>query len=798
MATAFAAEPRDRTRTEHIARVERIAFRNDDDTFVILGLQDSLTAMGSASENDFQPGVLYRFLGKWEDDQKYGPRFRFSTYVTHGFMSKVGLSKYLCDLCPGIGPKAVDKLWLHFGGDTVKKLREEPVTVAGRCCLNVDVCEEASIILNRHKATESTKIELNGLFGGRGFSGKLIEESIDRWGVNALPIIKANPFRLLGMTSAGFKRCDKLYLDEGHRPEALKRQAICAVEAVRRDRQGHSWFPAEDLAAKLSELIPLANPVKAFKLALRAKMLAKLREGHDGTGKLWLTSMGRAMAERLIAAHVARLSRHTPDWPTGVMTQSQEPDDGLPSEHQLTNLLSATAGMVGLFCGGPGTGKTHTLGYLLRAILARVGGGNVKVLAPTGKAAVQARKALKAAGVDLATSTIHSALIQCGAMSMSGNDSDDMDGFGGDDRNRLESKYLIVDEASMIDANLMAVLLSACPTGTHVLFVGDPYQLPPVGHGSPLRDLIAAGLPYGELTEIRRNSGRIVLACHSVKRGEEFATSETINLDATPAENLRLIESSSEKESVETLESILRSMTKFHPVWETQVVIARNKGGMLTRKELNERLQGLLNPDGECVAGNPFRVGDKIMSTKNCKQQQVAIDPWLRNGTEGNVTNATKYNTVKDNRTNETVEKYLANGEIGRVVAIASKQFIAHFPEADALVRVPMGSTKTKEERGGDDEADEQGRGCNFDLAYAVTCHKLQGSSAPCVIVMGDEKAGAVTTREWLYTAISRAAKVCLMIGSKSVFTKMVGRVSTTRRKTFLTEQLKEAMSTNG
>jgi exodeoxyribonuclease V alpha subunit len=791
MAVAFM--PKDRTRTEHVGRVARVRFHNPDTQFTILELTDDSSALGTADPTEFTDGLTYRFLGRWKDDPQRGYQFHFSTVVVHGAHSRRGVTKYLCDLCDGIGPKAVDKLWTAYGSEAINKLRDEPLTVIVDTKLNDEVVWAASRALLDDKKYQHTKIDLNELFAGRGFQGKLIGECIERWGAKAAEVVKRNPFRLLNMVSAGFKRCDKLYLDQGRPPAALKRQGICAAQNVILDRNGHTWIDAAELAAKLIEHIPAANVIRAFQFGLRAKLLDKRR---DETGRLWLTTSVRAYAERLVVDAVRRLSAAAPRWPTARVPVSQAEGDRLPSEHQVERLTLATAGPVGLFCGSPGTGKTHTLAYLVREIIAEYGREAVCAVAPTGKAAVRMRQSLAAAGVPLPTSTIHSKLIQCGRLGMLGTDADDMDGFQDEPTGMLEERFVIVDEVSMCDTSIMGMLLSACPTGTHVLLIGDTAQLPPVGHGSPLRDLIAAGLPFGELTQVRRNAGQIVHACLRIKNGEEFESTDRLDLEATPPANLRVIPARDEDEQIDVLIGLLKGMTRFDPVWETQVLVARNKGGKTTRKELNERLQGVLNPDGLTAAGCPFRVNDKVICLKNAKQSVVELHGSIAAGWSTDPANyQTVYEQPRDGHGGhrEPKQLYVANGEMGRVVAVAAKQVIARFGEQDTLIRIPLGGKSPDEVKGAGIANDDEGRGCNFDLAYAITIHKAQGSGMPVVIVMGDAQAGGIASREWLYTAVSRAEKACLLIGPKPVFVRMAGRVSLTKRKTFLAELLAEA-----
>ena len=729
---ALAGPPKDRTKTEHVAEVRRVVFENPSGPFVILELADGYTALGPATIEDFEGRTQYRFLGRWENDPARGYRFRFSAWVVHAIGSRTGVIKYLVTLCHGIGQKTAAKLWDTYRERAIDTLRDDPARVAAECGIDQVTAQAASDALNDDKRFQNTKVELNGLFAGRGFHGKLIDESIIRWGVRAGEVIRSNPFRLLGMSGAGFKRCDKLYLDLGLNPKALKRQVLATLHAINTDRTGHTWFDGYTLECKLQEYIPQAEPDRAFRCGIRAGVLAEYR---DDCGRQWITTRYRAYAEELIVQHVTRLGRAAVLWPTARVPVSVYDGDKLPSAHQVEQLARATTSAVGLFCGGPGTGKSHSLAYLLREIIAEFGRESVVALAPTGKAAVRMRESLKSAGVDLPTSTIHSALIQCGAISMGGDD----DEIARDRPGRIAARFVFVDESSMIDASLLAVLLGALATGTHVILIGDPYQLPPVGHGSPLRDLIAfGGVPYGELTEVRRNAGQIVRACQRIKAGEAYETSVWFDLHASPPMNLSHNEARTEDDAVTLLEYVLRTHREFDPVWQTQVIVARNKGGVLTRKELNGRLQQLLNPDGHTVTPNPFRVGDKIICLKNSWQTAVQLYADERNAyrPDAFAQDASNYETLylppdgtswNTGSRSTPREVYVANGEIGRVLAVGPKLLIARFSDGEFAVRIPMGNTRDENDQA-DEGGDDSGRGCNFDLAYAVTCHKLQGS----------------------------------------------------------------------
>jgi ATP-dependent exoDNAse (exonuclease V) alpha subunit len=454
--------------------------------------------------------------------------------------------------------------------------------------------------------------------------------------------------------------------------------------------------------------------------------------------------------------------------------------DGLPSDHQAAQLRTATAGAVGCFVGGPGTGKTHSLAFLLKQVIAEHGPAAVAVAAPTGKASVRAGESLRARGLDVRATTIHQ-LLEIGR---NGHDGDGW-GFVRNRENPLDVRLLVVDEASMIDATLMADLLDAVPDGACVLLVGDPYQLPPVGHGAPLRDLLAAGVAQGELTETRRNSGVIVRGCADIKAGLPVAFSGRVDLDAADKMNLRLIECG-QAETPGMLDEVLDQVpTWFDPAWETQIITALNEKSDLSRTKLNERLGKRLNPEGRGARGNPFRVGDKIICLRNTRLKAVVPVGKFRD--PATAEDAGWYQPTGQGREHEV---YTANGEIGRVVAVGEKHTVARFGGADASL-VQIANTK---KRGGDDEGEQPAASgsADFDLAWAITVHRSQGSEWPCVVCLVDDAGSMIADRNFWYTAISRARTLCVVIGPRGVFDRQVKRQALVKRRTFLPDLLKE------
>lgn len=770
--------PKDRTKREHVGQVSRVVWCDPDAPAVILRLADGSSVLGPAAESQFTAGQLYRFHGRWQDG-KFGPEFKFQTVTRETPLTRNAIVKYLSETCRNVGKVTAERIADKFGADAVRVLREEPRTVADAGLLGPEAAGEASRDLERFAHIERTKVELFGLLAGRGFGQRVIDRAIATWGVNAPAVIRRDPFSLLvrRLPACGFKRCDKLWSELGLPVDHPKRQAVAAWHCLREDRSGSTWLDASDVIDEVIKLIPKADPIRALRVLARAGWIRIRRDGD----RRYVAVRQAADAEQRIADNVRRLLRHRSLWPAEILASTVE-GDGLPSQHQVDQLRAATAGALGCFTGGPGTGKTHSLSFLLKQVVAEQGPGAVAVCAPTGKASVRAGESLRARGLDIRATTIHQLL-------EIGRNGHDGDGWGFI-RNRdypLDVQFVVVDESSMIDTGLMADLLDAIPDGACVLLVGDPYQLPPVGHGAPLRDLLAAGVPQGELTETRRNSGAIVRACRDIKAGVPVEFPEKVDLQAEDKLNLRLLECG-QTETPGLLDDVLDQVTTWFADrnWETQIITALNDKSDLSRTKLNERLGRLLNPDGYTARNNPFRVGDKIICLRNTRLKKVAVTGKL--GDPDMVLDAAWYQPVGQGR-DPSAEWYVANGEIGRVVAVSEKHTIARFGGADVpLVQIAVGKRRSPEN---EDEESSGGASTDFDLAWAITVHRSQGSEWPCVICLIDDAGSMIADRNFWYTAISRARTLCVVIGPRGVFDRQVKRQALVRRRTFLSDLLK-------
>lgn len=819
------------------------------------------SALGESEPGEFQAHLDYRLWGTWDrTNEKFGPQFKFKTFVVAQPHGRQGIIVYLQN-APHIGPVIAGKLFNAFGAEAVRTLRERPDIAADAVGshFSLEQAEEAAKWLGYAKSLENATIELTDLLHGRGFPKAAIKKAIELWGNKAPEILRRDPFRSLVFRGVGFKRADAFYMDLGKPPGKLKRQAYCLLYTATSDSdsQGHTWIPIERAYDQLKAHIGGVNvtPEKALTLARRAGILKVRTEGEQ----TWVSDCRRADNERYVCEKITEamyedqigtniairehlvttrevrdsftrcfrchrkleadtvavfsgqpfgpdcIQRECPDrngyitvplsqWldeHTRIESVVQSIAVGVNnvrsvvpwpdmshkqfctlSDHQRDMLSLALQGPICIFGGAPGTGKTYTVARLVDAITAKFGPQSIAVAAPTGKAAVRCTQAMRDNGIgNFVARTVHGMLgvevVDEGGWS-----------FKYREGNPLPFKFLIIDEVSMMSTALMASLLAARARGTGLLLVGDVNQLPPVEYGAPLRDLIDVGLPYGELREIRRNCGTIVKACAAIRDGEPFPIDGKLDLDCDPPNNLILMtapKATAQSKVIQCVEN-LRDRSPFDATWQAQVCVAVNKRSPLSRQELNKLLQPKLNK-AEPEENTNFRLGDKVIQLKN------GFFSALNGGDEDKV--------------------FVANGEIGKILEIHKNKLVVDFtiygsdlPEGERKIVIIPKFTASKESDS-ENESDQSSTGCDMDLAYAVTTHKMQGSGVPVAVVVLDEYPGAsgphgVCDRAWLFTAISRAEKACILIGTTATLQAIVSKQFIWRRKTFMREILRE------
>lgn len=753
---------------------------------MIAVLEDKTTVKGEADPQSFVPGVVYRFWGKWgKKSAKYGQAFEFKQYQQQEPHSRHGVVQYLLKYAAGIGSVYASQLWDAFGVEAVKTLRCNVDAVAAACPQIPRLkLADASASLQQYAATEDIRIELTQLLDGRGFSHKLIDMCIKRWGLHAASRIRHDPFTLLvnKLPTCGFARCDRLWSDLGLPPDRLKRQLMCLWKDLQENSDGNTWRSAayaRDVILHQISGVPgdRVDWRRAIKLGLRSRWL---ESRCDAAGQYWIaigqnTRAERELAERLVDICNAEPSHARLQWP--------DPDKiaGL-TQHQRDTLKKCfSGGRLAILGGTPGTGKTTTSGAVLRELTKAVGSSNIVACTPTGKASVRLRVSLERAGVTgIEPATIHRTL----GTQRNGHDGEGWDFWFNRDRQMPYMVYLL-DEASMPDVTLCNHLFQAIPDGSLVLIVGDPYQLPPVEHGTVLRDAIAAGLPYGELSEVLRNNGDAVQACSAIKDGRRFLPSAKIDIAA--GQNFLHVEARAAEFAWATLRRTIIQAPRFElpggkaidPVWDIQVITALNEHGPVSRKLLNDQIREVMNPNGTEAAGNPFRVGDKVICKDNCTLR--VIDRDQAGVVLGDANDADDGDDEGDDSRQDG--DFVAKGEIGQVLAVSSDHMAVWIDSPERCVYVPRRK----------DDSNKQG-GCiaNFDLGYAITFHRSQGSQWPIVILMADRSANRLACRELWYTGISRMESLVITIGERDVIYRQCQRVALKDRKTFLAELIKE------
>lgn len=307
-----------------IGRYQSVVWTAADGSAVIARMLgdkgESFTVKGPGDAGPaLQSGLSYRFYGRWAEHERYGRQFTFDAYTPCLPADRRGVIAYLTSVAEGVGEKRAAKLWELYGEFAVETLRTNPEAVAEAGVMPLSEAQDASSSLRDEVGNEAIKIELLGLFAGRGFQGgRLIKACIDRWGVRAPELVRKNPYRMLlaKLPSVGWARADKLYRDLRLPLAAMKRQALAAVYHLRQDGQGHTWHRAETVGTAVRQLIGEgADPLRSLRLAERGRMLRILRLP---AGERWLAEAGKAANEARVAERVRELmtwqSSPNPNW----------------------------------------------------------------------------------------------------------------------------------------------------------------------------------------------------------------------------------------------------------------------------------------------------------------------------------------------------------------------------------------------------------------------------------------------------------------------------------------------------
>jgi exodeoxyribonuclease V alpha subunit len=711
--------------------LERISFHNEENDFVVAKLRekdkkDLTTIVGNLS--GINPGESLKLTGKWVHNKRFGEQFRVETFEVTMPATLLGIQKYLASgLIKGIGPIMSERIVEKFGLQTLEVIEKKPERLS-----EVEGIGPKRISMIKKAWEEQKEIkEIMIFLQGHGVSASYSAKIYKQYGNQSIEIVKENPYRLArDIYGTGFITADKIAQHLGIDRNSLIRAKAGLIYVLNQlTEEGHVYYPESPLIRKAKEILHVDEEIILQAVKELSKEKEIIIEDLDPDGNLRAVFLAPFyVAETGVAQRLMNLkespSNIRPIHPEKAIEWVQQKLNIELAQKQEEAVLLAATSKVLIITGGPGTGKTTIITAILR-IFQQL---KLRILlaAPTGRAA---KRMNEATGWE--AKTIHRLLEY----------SPHKGGFKKDQDDPLEADVVIIDETSMVDTLLMHHLLKAIPPRAHLILVGDIDQLPSVGPGNVLRDIIQSGrFTMVTLTEIFRQAqeSMIVVNAHKVNQGQ-FPVLKEID---TPEENdFQFIQ---EEDPEKILQHILDLCSeriprhfRFHPLREIQVLTPMHKG-TIGVTNLNVELQKRLNPGQPGITHGAwnFSLGDKVMQIVN------------------------------------NYDKDVFNGDIGWISRID--------PEQREVV------------------IDFDGRPVAYDysdldelvLAYAVSVHKSQGSEYPVVILPVVTQHYLLLQRNLIYTGITRAKKRVILIGTKKALAIAIRNNKPQQRYTLLSERL--------
>ena len=707
--------------------VERVTYENEATSFRVIRLgsvegagtrHGPLPVVGTFPA--VGPGTRVRVTGEFVKDAKHGEQFRVETLVPIAPSTLAGLEKYLgSGLIHGIGPGFAKRIVATFGLDSLTVLDQTPERLSEVTGIGARRVEE----IKKTWASQRSISNIMMLLQTHGASPALAARIFKQYGEKAASILQRNPYRLaMDVRGVGFKTADRIALSlgiSGDHPERAQAGAMHELGVLA--DQGHVVVPREAIAERAAAMLEIdQGHVEAALDALWASERIVIEDG--GVYLRWLHD-----AEVAVAEGIGRLLS-SPGKELGGLEAAlhgfQEKAKIELAPGQRAAIEAAAKHKVVVITGGPGVGKTT----IVRAILNVLAHSRlrVKLAAPTGRAA---KRLSESTGLE--ASTLHRLLAF-----------DPRQGqFQLDSANPIEADVVIVDEASMIDVPLGAALIGALPTAARLIVVGDSDQLPSVGPGALLRDLIDSGaLQTVRLNEIFRQAGqsRIVINAHRILTGE---MPESVDADAPNADFFVVPRRTPEETAELVRELVVTRIPRrfgFDAKRDVQVLTPMHRGPVGTIA-LNELLQAALNPEGPALEsrGQKLRLGDKVMQTRN------------------------------------DYEREAFNGDIGVVSAVdlEGRKLTVRFDQRDVEYDDPSLASLT--------------------LAYATSIHKSQGSEYPAVVIPLLTSHFVMLSRNLVYTAVTRAKKLCVLAADPRAIRMALAETRREERMTRLAQRLR-------
>ncbi len=742
--------------------IEKIIYKNEDNGYAVFSVETTdgeeifVGTLGNVAE-----GMYIQAEGEFVHHPQYDIQFKFNSYNISMPEDTKGIEKYLgSGIIKGIGEVLAKRIVKKFKLDTLRIIEEEPERLAEVKGISLDKANKIAVSYSESHEFQEVIIFLSKY----GINAKLAIKIYEEYGKEVYNVIRDNPYRLAeDVAGVGFKKADEIAMAAGIAEDSSFRIHSATLYALNNSMQeGHMYLPERLLASEVYCLIGSSKEEQVFMeefhdllidMSMNKKVVLKTEEenGQEYTVvySFWNYNTEIISARKLVDL---KLRFEIPEEEINGVIKEVETDCGFClDEIQKCAVREAISSGVAVITGGPGTGKTTIINAIIKYF--NNNAKEVLLAAPTGRAA---KRMTESTGKK--AETIHRLL------EFSGEPTDDTTTrrltFNRNEDNPLEADVIIIDEASMLDATLFLSLLKAITYGTRLILVGDIDQLPSVGAGNVLHDIISSGcFPVTTLTSIFRQSkeSSIVSNAHMIKNGMHLTISnKSKDFFFIPRKNSAEILKEVNDLLTDNLPKYLKIMSK-----EIQVLTPMRRYE-LGVESLNKRLQNALNPKRKDIKEKDkgdviFREGDKVMQIKNNYKIEWRIPP-----SEDN-----------DYVMEEGVGVF--NGDMGYISSIDdfNEEVLIHFDDGrEAVYTYNM--------------LDE------LEHAFAITIHKSQGSEYPAVIIpllAGPEK---LFNRNLLYTAVTRAKQMVVIVGNINLVNRMIDNISEQRRFTTFAKRIKE------
>jgi exodeoxyribonuclease V alpha subunit len=700
--------------------IKNIRYHNDDNGYTVMDAVNELNekTFTAVCNNMFLPvkGQKFTASGEWFNG-KYGKEFRISTYKEEELKTTDAIADYLSSgLFKGIGPALSKKIVSHFGDDTVDIIENYPERLSEIKGLSKSKIDSLTTTWNERKCVNDTMI----FFKEYGLTTNLILKLCKKYGCDAIKIIKENPYIMVDeIESIGFIKADNIAMKMGFKMDDPKR-IYAGVKYVLNTstEDGHTFLYNDELILKSCEILRVNDAI------VKNTIQTLIEDGEliDICGKIFLLSI--YMAENSIAHKLMAIKNHISNMRhnTQKTIEDVEIENGFKyNDLQKDAIRMALTSNIMILTGGPGTGKTTALKGIIEMLNSME--LSIGAAAPTGKAS---KRMSEVTGLN--AKTIHRML-----------EYNPYSGYGYNEENPLPYDVIIIDEMSMVNVPLMNILLKAISPSTKLILVGDVDQLPAIGAGNVLSDCIETKLiPTIRLTEIFRQEedSEIILKAHAINHGKEIV----IN-NSKPNNNFFVIKKYGDESIADEITSLVttRLPNKYNvKPTDIQVLSPMRKYTTVGADEMNNTLQSLLNTtvDGIKVGKTTFKVGDKVMQTKN------------------------------------NYDKEVFNGDVG---------FITEIDANDKTITVDYDDNVIVYDKTDMDE---------LVLAYVSTIHKSQGSEYPIVIIPITRRHSKMLQRNLIYTGITRSKEICILVGEPEMINYAIGNTKYSVRNTYLKELL--------